>query len=148
MVVQTLERTKILEDVENFVCSQNSTILDNRKWFHDDTLDVYLRKGCYVFHIDDSACMCSVLAIANITVAQADRRTGVFKQLLRTLRDGILLANKLELSFQYDAIYVENICNEDLAAYLTKIGFSVQKTQSNLDIKSMYLLVKDFGRIV
>jgi GNAT superfamily N-acetyltransferase len=95
-------------------------------WLHGSKIDVYVRKGKH--SLENRIVDC--LDIANINVEEEFQGRGIFKSWLQYTEDA---AHKFNLK----AVFVENILNHRLAAYLSRIGY---KRQTGVDI-SMYKFV-------
>ncbi len=83
---------------------------ERNKWLRFGPLEVYLRKSQIPFDIGPN------LQIANVSVAEKSQRKGHFK---RFLSEAEIYAKEAN----YKAVYVENIINPVLEAFLIKQGY-------------------------
>ena len=82
-------------------------------WLYGDGIEIYVRKGIHAAHPGAS------LDIANVGVQEALQRRGIFS---RWLAEAETLARG---RFQY--VYIENVLNEFLPAFLVKQGYTVHR---------------------
>lgn len=99
-----------MDELRNWLGDKSSFRYRN-SWFSIGPVDVYLRRSTR-FGKD-------YVDVANVVCEENQRQQGHFSRFLRGLE-------YYSIELGYSGIYVENVFNEILSAYLVRVGYKLQ----------------------
>lgn len=118
----------VIDQLEDFIEKNKNTLYCQPKWFEDDNMKVYIRKGRHVLTANKLQ-VC--LDIAAVEVIEDKRGQGIFSSFL----------TKAHEINPWEATYMECVNNTDLAAFLVKNGWMMAPNSPDC-----FFLIKDWEK--